>query len=150
MKVLLQRVTDASVQVDGETVGAIGPGLLLLCGAAATDLRSDAEALAEKTANLRIFPDDRGRFHYSLKETGGAALVVSQFTLLADTSKGRRPEFFSAMPPQEAASLIDYFVERLRHAGIKDVQTGRFGAMMQVSLVNDGPVTILLESPAGR
>ena len=145
MRVVLQRVTRASVTVDGEIVGAIGPGLLLLVGAADGDDDAIARRLARKCAELRIFPGDDGRFDRSLLDTGGEALVVSQFTLLADVRKGRRPSFPPAASPEIAAPLCDAFVEALRALNIP-VATGRFGAMMQVELVNDGPVTIILDT----
>ena len=145
MRVVLQRVTRASVTVDGEIVGAIGPGLLLLVGAADGDDDAIARRLAQKCAELRIFPGDDGRFDRSLLDTGGEALVVSQFTLLADVRKGRRPSFTAAAPPEIAAPLCDAFAEALRALNVP-VSTGRFGAMMQVELVNDGPVTIILDT----
>jgi len=135
------------VTVEGDMISAIGPGLLLLVGVANNDSESEAGWLAEKISGLRIMGDDDGKMNRSVKDTGGAVLAVSQFTLLADTRKGRRPSFIEAAQPDEAAPLFDYFCERLRAAGIDPVETGRFGAMMDVSLVNDGPVTILLESP---
>src|SRR3990172_1505272 len=145
MRVVLQRVTRASVTVEGEIVGAIGPGLLLLVGAADGDDDAIARRLAQKCAELRIFPGDDGRFDRSLLDTGGEALVVSQFTLLADVRKGRRPSFTPAAPPEIAAPLCDAFAEALRALNVP-VSTGRFGAMMQVELVNDGPVTIILDT----
>ena len=145
MKVLLQRVQEASVAVAGEGIAQIGQGLLLFVGIAAEDSEAKLRPMAEKVAQLRIFPDERGRFHHSLLEVGGEALCVSQFTLIADTSKGRRPDFFGAMKPPQAEELFDGFVEQLRSLGVSEVACGRFGAKMEVSLVNDGPVTILLE-----
>ena len=145
MRIVLQRVKEASVTVAGDTISAIGPGLLLLVGVAHTDGEPEADWLAEKIAGLRIMADEEGKMNLSVKETGGAVLAVSQFTLLADTRKGRRPSFVGAAVPEEAAHLFDYFCERLRAAGVDPVETGRFGAMMDVSLVNDGPVTIVLE-----
>ena len=145
MRIVLQRVKEASVTVAGDTISAIGPGLLLLVGVAHTDGEPEADWLAEKIAGLRIMADEEGKMNLSVKETGGAVLAVSQFTLLADTRKGRRPSFVGAAAPEEAARLFDYFCERLRAAGVHPVETGRFGAMMDVSLVNDGPVTIVLE-----
>jgi D-tyrosyl-tRNA(Tyr) deacylase len=145
VKAVLQRVTQASVRVQGETVGRIGPGLLVLLGVAQGDSRDDAARLAKKAAELRIFNDAEGRFHYSLLDTGGAALVVSQFTLLADARRGRRPSFTEAAPPDVASPLCEEFATVLRALGVT-VETGRFGAAMAVELVNDGPVTILLDS----
>ncbi len=145
MRVVIQRVTRASVTVDGETVGAIGPGLLLLAGVAEGDDAATARRLARKCAEMRLFPDAEGRFDRSLLDTGGAALVVSQFTLLADVRKGRRPSFVAAAAPEIAAPLCDAFADELRGLGIP-VETGRFGAMMQVDLVNDGPVTVVVDS----
>ncbi|HXG41803.1 MAG TPA: D-aminoacyl-tRNA deacylase [Dehalococcoidia bacterium] len=145
MKAVLQRVRRASVSVGGETVASIGPGLLVLLGVAQGDGEADARKLARKTAELRIFADDRSKFNLSLLDVGGEALVVSQFTLLADCRKGRRPSFTDAAPPQEAAPLVECYVQALRGLGVP-TQTGRFGALMQVELVNDGPVTIVLDS----
>jgi D-tyrosyl-tRNA(Tyr) deacylase len=145
LRVVLQRVKEASVTVEGEKISGIGQGLLLLVGVAHGDGEPEADWLAEKIAGLRIMSDDAGKMNRSVREVGGAVLAVSQFTLLADTSKGRRPSFVRAAPPEDATRLFDHFCERLRAAGVQPVQTGRFGAMMEVSLVNDGPVTILLE-----
>ncbi len=145
MKALLQRVTQASVSVGGEVVGRIGPGLVVLLGIAAGDTEKDAEYLAQKTVNLRIFSDEEGKFNLSALEIKGELLVVSQFTLLADTRKGRRPSFVNAAPPDHARELCDYFVEQARAAGLK-VATGRFQEHMLVEIRNDGPVTILLDS----
>jgi len=144
MKVLLQRVARAAVRVDGATVAAIGPGLLVLVGVEAGDTAEDAAWYAEKTAELRIFADDEGRMNRSVEEAGGAVLVVSQFTLAARTRRGRRPSFDAAALPQEAELRYLDFVHALRRRGI-DTATGRFRAMMEVELVNDGPVTILLD-----
>ncbi|MFN8533804.1 MAG: D-aminoacyl-tRNA deacylase [Dehalococcoidia bacterium] len=145
MRAVLQRVSEASVSVDGETVGAIGIGLLILLAAAEADTPAVADALAEKVARLRIFPNETGKFDRSLADSGGEALVVSQFTLFADTRRGRRPSFLGAGRPEIAAPLVDHFAEALRRRGIR-TETGVFGAMMQVALVNDGPVTIWLDS----
>lgn len=145
MKALLQRVTRGAVSVEAATVGSIGEGLVILLGVAAGDLPRDADYLAEKTLNLRIFPDTDGKFNRSLLDTHGEALVVSQFTLLADTRKGRRPSFTDAAPPEQASTLCDYFTEKLRAAGIR-VASGIFQAHMVVDIVNDGPVTIMLDS----
>lgn len=146
MKVLLQRVSRALVSVGDETISEIGPGLCLLVGLGAEDDQSKLAPMANKIANLRIFPDEKGRFHFSVLDTKGSALVVPQFTLYADTSHGRRPEFFSALAPDKAAPLVEQFAKALRTAGVAQVGAGRFGAHMQVSLTNDGPVTIMLES----
>jgi D-tyrosyl-tRNA(Tyr) deacylase len=145
MRAVLQRVRSASVAIDGERIAAIGPGLLVLLGIAEGDRDREAEWLANKTAELRIFSDEEDRFNRSLLDNGGSALVVSQFTLLADTSRGRRPSFVSAARPDEAEPLIETYIAALRSRGIA-VQSGRFGAHMLVSLENDGPVTIVLES----
>jgi D-tyrosyl-tRNA(Tyr) deacylase len=147
LRIVLQRVKEASVTVAGDRISAIGPGLLLLVGVAQGDAEPEADWLAEKTAGLRIMADEEGKMNRSVKDVGGAILAVSQFTLLADTRKGRRPSFVGAAPPEEATRLFDYFCERLRATGVEQVETGRFGAMMDVALVNDGPVTIVLESP---
>lgn len=144
MRALVQRVSSASVRVDGEVVGACGRGLLILIGARHDDMSENATRLAARIARLRIFPDDEGRFHRSVLDVGGEALVVSQFTLLADTRKGNRPSFTDAAPPEQAESLVETFVAALRDAGAR-VETGVFGARMEVELVNDGPVTIVLD-----
>jgi len=145
MRILLQRVSRASVSVNGEEVASIGRGLLLLAGIAEGDGEDDARRLARKCAEMRIFSDDAGRFNLSLLETGGEALVVSQFTLLADVRRGRRPSFAEAAPPEQAEPLVEALAAALREAGIA-TQTGRFGARMQVELVNEGPVTIVVDS----
>ena len=145
MRAVLQRVTHAAVRIDSETVGAIGPGLVVLLGVAQGDGPEEARRLAAKTVELRIFADDEGRFNLSLLDTDGAALVVSQFTLLADVRKGRRPSFVGAAPPEKAAPLVDAFAGALRERGVS-VETGRFGAHMLVELENDGPVTIVLDT----
>ena len=145
MRAVLQRVTHAAVTVDGETVGSIGPGLAVLLGVATGDGPEEAQRLAAKTAQLRIFAGDEGHFSHSLLETGGQALVVSQFTLLADVRKGRRPSFMAAAAPEEAARLVDAYTEALRELGVS-VATGRFGAHMLVELANDGPVTLVLDT----
>ena len=146
MRALLQRVTFARVTVGGQTVGEIGPGLLILLGVGHGDSQQDAATLAAKVAKLRIFNDDAGKMNLSVREADNAALVVSQFTLYADTSRGNRPSFTGAAPPAQAEALYLYFAEQLRAQGL-EVQTGKFGADMQVSLLNDGPVTVWLESP---
>jgi D-tyrosyl-tRNA(Tyr) deacylase len=145
VRVVLQRVSEASVTVDGEKISGIGAGLLLLVGVAAGDGETQAEWLAEKVAGLRIFNDGDGKMNLSVRDVGGEVLAVSQFTLLADTRKGKRPSFVGAAQPEVAEPLFDYFCERLRAAGVGPVETGVFGAMMSVALVNDGPVTIVLE-----
>ena len=145
MRAVIQRVTEARVTVDGEETGVIGPGLLVLLGVHQADRESDAEYLAGKIANLRIFEDDQGKMNRSLIDTGGRALVVSQFTLWGDCRKGRRPSFATAAPPEPAEKLYEYFVRQMESAGIQTA-TGRFGAMMKVHLVNDGPVTLIVES----
>jgi D-tyrosyl-tRNA(Tyr) deacylase len=145
MRAVLQRVSAASVTVAGETVGAIGRGLLVLLGVARGDTARDADLLARKTAELRIFSDADGKFNLSLRDVGGAALVVSQFTLFADTRRGRRPGFTAAAPPELAAPLVDRFAAALQKMGVP-VAGGRFGAHMDVALVNDGPVTIILDT----
>jgi D-tyrosyl-tRNA(Tyr) deacylase len=143
MRAVCQRVSEARVRVGGEVVGEIATGLCVLLGVARGDSEADAESLAAKIARLRIFPDEQGRFDRSLLDIGGSALVVSQFTLLADTAKGNRPSFTGAAPPEDAEPLYKRFCDVARELGIP-VETGVFGATMQVELVNDGPVTILL------
>ena len=145
MKVLLQRVTEASVCVAGETVGSIGRGLVVFVGVAGGDADKDVQYLAQKMAGLRIFPDEAGKFNLSALDIKGELLVVSQFTLLADTRKGRRPSFIEAASPDQAERLFERFVEESRATGLK-VETGRFQQYMQVEIHNDGPVTILLDS----
>ncbi len=145
MKVVLQRVNSASVSVGGERISGIGPGLLLLVGVAKGDGEIEANWLAEKMAGLRVFADGEGKMNLDVREAGGEILAVSQFTLLADTRKGKRPSFVDAASPAEAEPLFDYFCDKLREAGVQSVQTGSFGAMMDVALTNDGPVTIVLE-----
>ena len=145
MRAVIQRVSEASVEISGEVVGKIGVGLLVLLAVARNDERGDADYLAEKITNLRIFADDEGKMNRSLLDTGGAMLVVSQFTLYGDVRRGRRPSYSDAAEPEKANELYEYFVERVRSLGVK-VQTGVFQAMMKVRLVNDGPVTILLDS----
>ncbi len=146
MRVLLQRVSRASVRVAGEPVASIGPGLLALVGVGHGDDEATTDALAARVAELRIFADEAGRTNRSILDVGGSALVVSQFTLLADTSRGRRPGFTRAAPGPVADALYRRLAERLRALGIRDVQTGRFGEEMAVELVNDGPFTIWLDS----
>lgn len=145
MRAVIQRVSEASVTVDQKTVGAIGQGLMVLLGVAQGDTSQEAKALAEKTAGLRIFEDDAGKMNRSVEEIGGSLLVVSQFTLLGDCRKGRRPGFTDAAPPELADQLYEEYVAALRSRGV-NVATGVFRADMQVALVNDGPVTMLLDS----
>jgi D-aminoacyl-tRNA deacylase len=145
MRALVQRVSSASVEIERKTVGEIGVGLLVLVGIAREDEQPNVEKLAEKLLNYRIFPDESARMNLSLKDSGGELLIVSQFTLCADTSKGLRPGFSSAASPELAEDLYQDFVAYCRNQ-ISCVQTGSFGADMQVSLVNDGPVTFMLES----
>ncbi len=147
MRAVVQRVSRASVGVDGRVAAEIGPGLLVLLGVAAGDGEPDAARLAGKIARLRVFENEDGRFDRSLLDTGGAALVVSQFTLLADTAKGNRPSFAGAAPPEAAEPLYLAFCAALRELGVP-VATGVFGARMAVELVNDGPVTLVLDSSA--
>ncbi|HEY5641015.1 MAG TPA: D-aminoacyl-tRNA deacylase [Dehalococcoidia bacterium] len=145
MRVVLQRVAGASVTVDGQVVASIGPGLLLLVAVAGGDDEAEARRIAGKCAEMRIFSDADGRFNLSLTDTGGEALVVSQFTLLADVRRGRRPSFDAAARPEAAEPLVESFAEELRRRGV-ETQTGRFGAKMSVDLVNDGPVTVVIDS----
>ncbi len=146
MRALIQRVTRAQVSVEQNTIGRIEQGILLLLGAATGDTEQDIDYLLEKTLNLRIFADENDKMNRSLLDIGGELLVVSQFTLYGDTRKGRRPSFMQAMEPVEAERLYEEFIARARARGVT-VQTGKFGAMMQIELVNDGPVTLMLESP---
>jgi D-tyrosyl-tRNA(Tyr) deacylase len=145
MRAVLQRVTRASVRVEGETVGEIGPGLLVLLGVARDDAEEDARYLLEKALSLRVFDAADGRMNLSVVERGGALLVVSQFTLYGDVRRGRRPSWIEAAPPDIAEPLYESFVAGARRAGVR-VETGSFRRMMEVELVNDGPVTILLDS----
>lgn len=144
MKAVIQRVTTASVLVEGQTVGEIGRGILVLLGVEKGDVEAWADWLAEKIVNLRIFEDEAGKMNLSLPEIGGSLLIVSQFTLAGNCDKGRRPSFDTAAPPEEGKRLYEYFVEVVRRFGLP-VATGIFQADMQVSLVNDGPVTFILE-----
>jgi len=146
MRALVQRVTRAAVRVDGETIGEIGAGLCVLVGVTHDDTAADAAKLAAKVHGLRVFDDGDGAMNRSLAETGGAALVVSQFTLYGDTRKGRRPSWGDAAPPEQAEPLIAAFVRQLADLGTP-VETGRFRADMAVELVNDGPVTLMIEVP---
>ncbi len=145
MRCIIQRVSRASVSVDGRVVSSIGKGLLILCGVGQGDTDDDARWLAGKTARLRIFEDDQGKMNLPLEAVGGSALVVSQFTLYGDCRKGNRPSFVAAADPGEGNRLYELYVAALREAGVP-VQTGIFRAMMQVELVNDGPVTLILDS----
>jgi D-aminoacyl-tRNA deacylase len=145
MRAVVQRVSEASVVVAGETVGQIGPGLAVLVGVKQGDTEADARYLAEKTAHLRVFADPEGRMNLSVRETGGGVLIISQFTLYGDVRRGRRPSYAEAAAPEAAESLYQRYCELLREEGLT-VQTGRFGAMMEVRIVGDGPVTILLDS----
>ncbi len=145
MKAVVQRVTSARVSVAGEIVGSIGPGLVILLGVANGDTEKDADFLARKIVGLRIMADEAGKFNLSALDKHSELLAVSQFTLLADTRRGRRPSFTDAAPPDEAERLFERFVSALRESGLK-VETGRFQAMMLVEINNDGPVTIILDS----
>jgi len=145
MRAVMQRVERASVEIDGRTVAAIGYGMLVLLGVASGDSEADAAWIARKLAEVRIFPDEAGRFNRGVTDLGGAALVVSQFTLFGDTRHGRRPGFTAAAPPEQASPLVERVAALLRDRGVP-TQTGEFGAKMRVSLVNDGPVTLLFDS----
>jgi D-tyrosyl-tRNA(Tyr) deacylase len=144
MRALLQRVKEASVSVESQLIGQTGPGLLILICAMDGDTESQADKLASKIAKLRIFKDDAGKMNCSIRDIGGSALVVSQFTLAADTSRGNRPGFSTAASPAEGERLYEYFASKLAEEGIP-VETGKFGADMAVSLINDGPVTIWMD-----
>ncbi|CZT57936.1 D-tyrosyl-tRNA(Tyr) deacylase [Eubacteriaceae bacterium CHKCI005] len=146
MRAVLQRVTNASVTVDCETVGEIGKGFLILLGVTHGDTQAEAELLARKISGLRVFSDEQDKMNLSLLDIEGEALVVSQFTLYADCKKGRRPSFTDAAKPEEADQLYQTFVNLLLQHGVRKVETGRFGADMKVSLLNDGPVTIVLDT----
>jgi D-aminoacyl-tRNA deacylase len=145
MRAVVQRVSRAGVSVDGEVTGEIGPGILLLLGVSTNDTGTDASYLLEKTLNLRIFDDADGKMNLSLLDTGGGLLVVSQFTLYGDARKGRRPSYIDAARPQDANRLYEFFIAEAKKQ-ISKVESGRFQAMMDVELVNDGPVTLLLDS----
>ena len=149
MRALIQRVDQASVSVDGELVGQVGVGLLALVGVSRDDADVDAAALASKVVRLRVFPDEEGRFNLSLRDVGGAMLVVSQFTLFADVRRGRRPSFTMAAHPAHAERLVDRFALAVESEGV-EVACGRFGAMMQVDLRNNGPFTLMVETIGGR
>lgn len=146
MKAVFQRVTEASVTVEGTQIAAIDSGALLLVGVCDGDTQQEAQVLAKKVAELRVFCDENDKMNLSVIDVGGSILAVSQFTLCANTSRGRRPDFFGAARPDVAQPLFDYFVGCLRENGVADVQTGEFGADMKVRLLNDGPVTILLDT----
>jgi D-tyrosyl-tRNA(Tyr) deacylase len=148
MRAVVQRVSRASVTVDGQVVGEIGSGLLVLVGTTHDDSEADVRTVARKLVGLRIFRDDTGAMNRSVADVGGAMLIVSQFTLYADARKGRRPSFVAAARPEDAEPLVDSLVDAIGDSGVP-VQTGRFGAMMDVELVNDGPVTIILETADG-
>lgn len=150
MRAVVQRVTRGSVRVGDELVGQIEQGLVILLGIKTGDAEEDAAWLANKTANLRIFEDDEGKFNRSLLDVGGAALVVSQFTLYGDARRGRRPSFTDAAPPEQAEPLVARYAELLRREGVGRVETGRFRAMMLVEILNDGPVTIILDTEVSR
>ena len=145
MRAVIQRVSKASVAVDGQVVGEIGPGLVVLLGVATADAEADADYLAEKIAGLRIFEDEDGKMNRSVADAGGAVLAVSQFTLYGDVRRGKRPSFDAAARPERARELYEYFVAQVRRRGLP-CETGQFQAMMSVSLVNEGPVTVLLDS----
>lgn len=147
MRIVLQRVSRASVTIDNDEIASIERGLLLLVGVGPDDDTAETRRLAQKCVEMRIFPDAEGRFNLSVTDIGGEALVVSQFTLLADARRGRRPSFTDAAPPEIAEPLVETFAQALREAGVP-AQTGRFGAKMDVALVNDGPVTIIVDSDA--
>ncbi len=146
MRGVIQRVTEASVTVGGELVGSIGPGLMVLIAAGEGDTEKDADVLASKIANLRIFSDSEGKMNLSVLDTGGEVLGISQFTLFGDARKGRRPSFVGAMEPVQANELYECVIKGLRAAGVTKVATGRFRAEMKVALVNDGPVTLLVDT----
>ncbi len=146
MRVVLQRVTRGAVRVDGQVVGQIGQGFVILVGVGHADGEAQAQWLAHKIAGLRVFEDEGGKFNLALSDVGGGCLVVSQFTLFADARKGRRPSFIDAAPPEIAAPLVERFADLLRAEGVAQVETGIFGALMEVEIINDGPVTIWLDT----
>jgi D-tyrosyl-tRNA(Tyr) deacylase len=148
MRAVVQRVSRAQVSVDGEVTGEIGLGLLVLLAVGRDDANADATYLVEKIAGLRVFEDAQGKMNLSVQDVGGSVLAVSQFTLYGDVRRGKRPSFDAAAPPEKARQLYDFFVEQIRAAGLR-CETGRFQAMMKVELVNEGPVTILLDSGKG-
>ncbi|WP_213278014.1 D-aminoacyl-tRNA deacylase [Chryseobacterium indologenes] len=145
MKIVIQRVSEASVKVDGKIVGEIGKGLMLLVGVDENDEKTDADWLVQKVLNLRIFGDEEGKLNLSVKDISGEILCISQFTLIADYKKGNRPSFIKAAKPDKAVPLFDYFKEEIAKSGLK-TESGIFGADMKVSLINDGPVTIVMDS----
>ena len=149
MRAVVQRVSDARVTVDGHVVGEIGPGLLVLVGVGHDDTEADAAALAKKLAGLRVFPDADGRMNLDVVDVGGSILVVSQFTLLGEVKRGRRPSYSGAAAPEQAAPLVDAVMEAIRGLGVA-VEGGRFGAMMEVHLTNSGPVTLVVDVVDGR
>jgi D-tyrosyl-tRNA(Tyr) deacylase len=149
VKAVVQRVTEAKVLVDGDVVGEIGRGLLVLLGVGHLDTAQDAMAVADKLAGLRVFSDPAGRMNLSIEDVAGSVLLISQFTLYADLAKGRRPSFTAAAAPARAEPLVDSVAQLLRERGV-DVASGRFGAKMSVSLTNDGPVTVVIETEEGR
>ncbi len=146
MKAVIQRVAFSDVKVDGKTIGAIEKGFMILLGVVEGDTKNEADLLAKKTANMRIFEDENGKMNLSLLDTDGECLVISQFTLCADCKKGNRPSFIGSAKPDEAKLLYEYFIEKLKENGVKKVECGEFGEDMKVSLLNDGPVTIVLDS----
>jgi D-tyrosyl-tRNA(Tyr) deacylase len=146
MRAVIQRVSEGRVSVEGEGIGEIGPGLVILLGAGEGDGQAEADRLADKIATLRILSDAEGKTNLSVLDVDGEALVISQFTLYADCRKGRRPSFVHAAPPEIALPLVDYFADRLRQAGIRRVETGEFGAKMLVEIHNDGPFTVVLDT----
>ncbi len=151
MKAVLQRVSRASVSIGGAVHASIGPGLLIFLGVSRTDSAAEAKYLAERCSKLRIFPDDAGKMNRSVIDCGGSALVISQFTLFADTSRGHRPGFTDAAPPEQAESLYEIFIAAMKeYVGDAGVASGVFRAMMEISLVNDGPVTILMDTAGDR
>lgn len=150
MKAVIQRVESAAVRVDGKTVGSCGKGYMILFGAALGDTEAEAELLAKKTANLRVFCDENGKMNKSILDIDGGVLAVSQFTLCADVKKGNRPSFIGALEPKSAERLYDLYCEKLKELGVKRVEKGIFGADMKVELINDGPVTILFDTDIWR
>lgn len=146
MKAVIQRVTNSNVKIDGEIVGSCNQGFMILLGVVQGDTKVDADKLVKKIPYLRIFEDENGKMNLSCLDIDGEMLVISQFTLCADCSHGRRPSFTNSAPPAEANELYEYFVSELKNAGVKRVETGEFGADMKVELINDGPVTIILDS----
>lgn len=146
MKAVLQRVINSSVAIEGEVKGSINHGFMILLGVVKGDTKEDADKLVKKIPNLRVFEDENGKMNLSCLDVNGEILVISQFTLCADCSHGRRPSFINSAPPNEANALYEYFTEKLRKSGVSKVETGVFGADMKVSLINGGPVTIILDS----